>query len=105
MGVGRILSREAKCGEISFYLLETKKLYFFAKNVTGKCQISKSRGGMVPPCPSSDVHEHGALSMGRRKGKAFRECRFALHRQQPEKDKQNVDVAPPGKISALLLLC
>jgi len=25
---------------------------------------------------------------------------FALHRQQPEKDKQNVDFAPPGKISA-----
>jgi len=23
-----------------------------------------------------------------------------LHRQQPEKDKQNVDFAPPGKISA-----
>ena len=25
---------------------------------------------------------------------------FLLHRQQPEKDKQNVDFAPPGKISA-----
>jgi len=25
---------------------------------------------------------------------------FALHRQQPEKDKQKVDFAPPGKISA-----
>jgi len=25
---------------------------------------------------------------------------FALHRQQPEKDKQNVDFGPPGKISA-----
>jgi len=25
---------------------------------------------------------------------------FALHRQQPEKDNQNVDFAPPGKISA-----
>jgi len=25
---------------------------------------------------------------------------FALHRQQPEKDKQNVDFAPSGKISA-----
>jgi len=25
---------------------------------------------------------------------------FALHRQQTEKDKQNVDFAPPGKVSA-----
>jgi len=25
---------------------------------------------------------------------------FALHHQQPETDKQNVDFAPPGKISA-----
>jgi len=25
---------------------------------------------------------------------------IALHRQQPEKDKQNFDVAPHGKISA-----
>ena len=25
---------------------------------------------------------------------------FALHRQQPDKDEQNVDVAPPGRISA-----
>jgi len=25
---------------------------------------------------------------------------FALHREQPEKDKQNVDIAPQGKISA-----
>jgi len=36
-----------------------------------------------------------------RKGKAFREFPFALYRQQPEKDKQNFDVAPLtiGKIS------
>jgi len=27
------------------------------------------------------------------KGKAFCECPFTLHRQQPEKDKQNFDVA------------
>jgi len=26
--------------------------------------------------------------------------KFALHRQQPQKDKQNVDFAPPGKKSA-----
>ena len=30
-----------------------------------------------------------------RKGKAFCEYPFAVHRQQPEKDKQNFDVAPP----------
>jgi len=32
----------------------------------------------------------------------FRFCirTFALHRQQPEKDKQYVDFAPPGKICA-----
>jgi len=35
-----------------------------------------------------------------RKGKGFSERPFALHRQQPEKDKQNFDVALPGKISA-----
>jgi len=35
-----------------------------------------------------------------RKGKAFCERPFALHRQQSEKDKQNLDVATPGKISA-----
>jgi len=32
--------------------------------------------------------------------KAFSERPFALHRQQIEKDKQNCDVAPTGKISA-----
>jgi len=31
------------------------------------------------------------------KGKAFRERPFALHCQQPEKDKQNSDIAPPRK--------
>ena len=30
----------------------------------------------------------------------FCECPFALHRQQPEKGKQNFDVDPHGKISA-----
>jgi len=33
-------------------------------------------------------------------GKAFCERPFALHRQQPEHDERNVDVVPPGKISA-----
>jgi len=32
-----------------------------------------------------------------RKAKAFCERTFALHRQQPEKDKRNFDVAPPWK--------
>jgi len=32
------------------------------------------------------------------KGKAFGERPFALHRQQPEKDKQNVDFTPHGHI-------
>jgi len=34
------------------------------------------------------------------KGKAFCERPFALHYQQPEKDKQSFDIAPSGKISA-----
>jgi len=34
-----------------------------------------------------------------RKGKALCQCPFALHRKQPEKYKQNIDVSP-GKISA-----
>ena len=32
------------------------------------------------------------------KGKAFCERPFALHCEQPEKDKQSFDIAPPGKI-------
>jgi len=34
-----------------------------------------------------------------RMGKALCEHPFQLHRHKPEKYKQNVDVAPPGKIS------
>ena len=41
----------AKSGEISFYALETKKTKFFAKNLIGKCQISKC-GVLAPPTPS-----------------------------------------------------
>jgi len=39
---------------------------------------------------------------GDRKGKAFceRPLTFALYRQQPENEKQNIDFAPPAKISA-----
>jgi len=43
---------------------------------------------------------HGALCLCCRKGKAFCERQFALLRQQLEKDKRNVNVASPGKISA-----
>jgi len=39
----------------------------------------------------------GPFLYGVEGGKAFCERPFALHRQQAEKDKQNVDVAPPGK--------
>jgi len=38
-----------------------------------------------------------SFSLRFRKGKAFCERAFALHRQQPEKDKQNVSVAPLEK--------
>ena len=45
--------------------------------------------------------QHWTFSLWCRKGEAFCVRPFALHRQQPEKDKQNVDfVPPPGKISA-----
>jgi len=40
------------------------------------------------------------FSLWCRKGKAFCEHPFALRHQQPEKDKQNGDVPPSGKISA-----
>ena len=33
-------------------------------------------------------------------GKTFCERPSVLHLQQPEKDRQNVDIAPTGKISA-----
>jgi len=36
-----------------------------------------------------------------RKDEAFCERQFTLHRQQPEKDKQKDDFAPPGKISPM----
>ena len=42
--------------EITFNPLETKKTTFFANNLIGKCQISKSRGkGPLPPL--SDAHD------------------------------------------------
>ena len=40
----------------------------------------------------------GAFSLWWRKGKAFRERAFALHRQQH--GKQNIEFAPPGIVSA-----
>ena len=58
------------------------------------------QGDLGPPTPPSDAHEHGAFYLRRRKSKAFCERPFAFHRHQFEKYEQNVDVAPPGKISA-----
>ena len=42
-----------KSGKITFSPLETKKTIFFAKELMGKCQTSKSWGGFTPP---SDAH-------------------------------------------------
>jgi len=42
---------------------------------------------------------HRPFSLWRRNGKAFCERPFSLRRQQPETEKQNVNVIPPtGKI-------
>jgi len=41
--------------------------------------------------------QHWAFSLWRRKSETFCVCPFALHRQQPEKDKQNVDFSPLEK--------
>jgi len=43
---------------------------------------------------------NGAFSLWCRKGKAFCQRSFALLRQQPERNEQIVDFAPPGKISS-----
>jgi len=62
MGVGNIFSRGAiagfsrggNSGEISFYLLKTKRIYFSTKKSIGKHQISKSRGASsLLPTPMS----------------------------------------------------
>jgi len=50
-GGGMISPGRAKCDEISFFLLETKKKTFCAKNVIEKCQISKSRRFKAPSHP------------------------------------------------------
>jgi len=42
----------------------------------------------------------GACSLWCKKGKAFCERAFALHRQQHGKDKQNIEFTHPGKVSA-----
>jgi len=42
--------------------------------------------------PLKHTTEHGAFCLSCTKGKAFGERPFALHRQQPEKDKVNVQV-------------
>ena len=89
--IKKIFPEGVKSGEISFYPLENKKTTFFAKKENYKFQ---NPGGFVTPSPPSDTHKHRALSSGYRKGKAFCERPFVLHRQQFEKDKQNVDVSP-----------
>jgi len=62
MGVGNIFSRGAiagfsrggNSGEISFYLLKNKRIYFSTKKSIGKHQISKSRGASsLLPTPMS----------------------------------------------------
>jgi len=48
---------------------------------------------------------HWSFCLCCRMGKALCERQFALHRQQLEKDKQNIDVATPGEISADAHVC
>ena len=48
MGVG-FFPGGGRNGGISFYPIENKNTTFFAKNLTGKCQISKSRRGLLAP--------------------------------------------------------
>jgi len=43
---------------------------------------------------------HGEFSLWCRSSNVFCERQFAMQCQQPQKDQQNVDVAPPEKISA-----
>jgi len=45
---------------------------------------------------------HPAQANGVERVKRFVNAFFALHRQQPEKDKQNFDVAPMEKICGRL---
>jgi len=49
--------------------------------------------------PTKSIFATVAATLGNlfvvcRKGKAFCECAFALHHQQTEKDKKNVEFAP-----------
>jgi len=56
-GLAKIIFAEgAKSGKISFSPSETKKTTFFAKTLMGKCQISKSWGGLpFPPSREADL--------------------------------------------------
>jgi len=65
-----IIPKGAKSGEISFYTLETKKSTFFAKDVIGKCQISKSRG-LGPPSPLPTHMNMGHYLWGVERAKRF----------------------------------
>jgi len=62
MGVGRIFFQggnsgfsqgKVKRGGILFYSIDTKKTSFFAENLMGKWEISKSRGQSSPPTPTN----------------------------------------------------
>ena len=53
---------------------------------------------MPPPGTPSSASAHG-IPMDK-PGKALCQRAFALHRQQPEKDKQYLTLPSPGKISA-----
>ena len=74
--------------------LKNLQIVFFVtnSNISGRC------------CQRSEFFVTNAVKWSnfflRRKGKALCERPFALHRQQPEKYKENVDVSLPGKISA-----
>jgi len=52
-----------------------------------------------------DCYRNTGAFCGVKKAKRFAKVHFTLHRQQPENDKQNVDVATPGKISADAHVC
>ena len=114
----KIFQERTKSDEISFYPLEIKKSTSFAKYLIGNCRISKSRGILTPPFPPNRKMSYfkikgdldpslppfpmniGHYLWDVERVKRLVKCPFALHRQQFEKDKQSVDVATPGKISA-----
>jgi len=59
--------------------------------------ISDSRSAEKIQTKDWELRSNQHRLMWYKKGKAFCERPLALHRQQPEKDKQNFDISPPGK--------